>query len=114
MLPWPKPPLTKNKRLHYHAEAKVRKQVHRDVMLMALSAKLPKGLGQVKIDLWWEARIERRRDTDNMFDTMKPLIDGLVKYGLVEDDNADHVKSECHVVTGTRDICWMVVTPASW
>lgn len=94
-LPYTAPPLSLNKRMNFHKEAAWKRQIKGDVMLLARAAKLPKDLPRVLVQLVWTPSVKRDRDTDNPVPTMKPAIDGLVAYGLVPDDNARFVESNC-------------------
>jgi len=67
-----------------------------DAQLLATSSKLPKHLDQVGIVLHWQATTKRPpRIATTPHPTLKALIDGLVRYGLVEDDNSERVTSGC-------------------
>lgn len=81
------PPLSQNRRQHWAAERKIKQQLQGVVLQWAQAVKLPKGRQQVAVTLHWEPSVERRRDVDNYFDTVKPCIDALVRYGLVSDDD---------------------------
>jgi len=94
-LGYSKPPLTLNQRMHWAPKARWVKQLSDDAQLLATSSKLPKHLDQVGIVLHWQATTRRPRDSDNPTPTLKALIDGLVRYGLVEDDDSEHVTSGC-------------------
>lgn len=97
-LPFQKLPLTANRGPRNHfAINRARQQVKDDVILIAQSVKLPKLVGHAYITLCWFPRTVRRRDEDNMFPTMKPCLDGLVKYGLVRDDTPEFVTSACRI-----------------
>jgi crossover junction endodeoxyribonuclease RusA len=110
-LPYPAPPLSLNKRMHYRSEARVRKQIHSDVAVLARVLKIPKGLQRVEIVLHWQARVIRRRDSDNPTPTLKACIDALTKYGLVEDDDAEHVTSRCVIEPlAKKPRVWLTIT----
>lgn len=95
-LPYDKPPLSLNSRMHFRKEAQWKRQIKDDVGWLARAAKLPRNeLRRVLIQLVWTPSMKRDRDTDNPTATLKPAIDGLVRYGLVPDDNRDVVESNC-------------------
>jgi Holliday junction resolvase RusA-like endonuclease len=81
------PPLSQNRRQHWAAERKIKQQLQGVVIQWAQAVKLPKGRQKVTITLHWEPSVERRRDVDNYFDTVKPCVDALVRYGLCADDD---------------------------
>jgi crossover junction endodeoxyribonuclease RusA len=97
LLTWAELPLSANKHTHHMVVARHRKEIRREVQVRARAAKLPTGLGRVHIILHWAPKDKRRRDTDNMNPSLKPVIDGLVDYGLVPDDNSHHVTSSCEI-----------------
>lgn len=94
-LPYLKPPLNANQRLHRMAEYRLQAQVKGDTIRMALMERLPTGLSRVQIVLHYRPASRRKRDTDNLSATLKPAIDGLKTYGLIPDDNSEHVLSTC-------------------
>jgi len=46
---------------------------------------------KVAIMLIWCFPKRRRRDYDNLFAGIKPVLDGLVSGGVIEDDDSDHL-----------------------
>lgn len=112
-LPYATPPLTLNKKMHYHKVAEWKRQIKGDVMLLARAARMPRNqLHRVLVQLVWTPSVKRPRDTDNPTLTLKPCIDGLVAYGLVPDDNHDVVESNCIIreVVPRRGKLELVVT----
>lgn len=110
-LPFLSPPLSENQRLHW-AEKNRRVQSVKDAAhLMAVAGRLPKGLERVGITLHWQATLRRRRDKDNPTPTLKAAIDGLVRYGLVEDDDSEHVTASGVVIEelAAKSALWLVV-----
>lgn len=94
-LPYAKPPLSMNGRYHWSYVATWKRQIRDDVHKLAIQAKLPKGVEFADITLIVYPPTGQRRDTDNPTYTLKSCTDSLVKYGLVEDDDSTHVKSQC-------------------
>lgn len=97
-LPYGKPPLTANQRLHWAAKARLTADVRRDSMLLARAARLPRGVDHATIRLHYVPRDRRRRDPSNLMPTQKALLDGLAAgtdrhpgYGLVADDTPEYV-----------------------
>lgn len=89
-LPWKSPPLSMNDRGMTKgaamAKAEKTKTIRETSRLLAQAVKLPKDVGFATVQLHYRPRDNRRRDTDNLIATAKPIYDGLVDYGLVEDD----------------------------
>lgn len=96
-LPWPTPPLRDNDRRHWANKARWVAELRDTVNYLAYSAGLPKGLDFVTVTLCWEPAVRRTRDADSIRPTLKPLIDGLTRYGLVADDDIAHVKPETDI-----------------
>lgn len=113
-LPYPSPPLRDNDRPHWAAKARTVKELRRDAWVLARAEKLPKGLGRVRIVLHWRPAIVRRRDPLSAAPTLKPLVDGLVDYGLVVDDDIEHVELRCVVEpVGRPGRVWLTITDIS-
>ena len=95
-LPWRTPPLSLNDRGHWAAKAARTARVRRDVVALAAAHRLPTGLDRVRVHLVYVPRDRRRRDTDNLVATLKPICDALAAgtgkhpgYGLVADDTPE-------------------------
>ena len=92
-LPYTSPPLSMNDHRHWRTRATQTAQVRRDVMALAAAHRLPRGLARVRVQLVYVPRDRRRRDTDNLVATLKPVCDALAGgtrkhpgWGLVADD----------------------------
>ena len=85
-LPWTKPPMSMNDRMHWAQKAKLTKRIRAEAGILACRSRLPTGLDHVSVALVYRPRDRRRRDTDNLMPVLKALCDGLVDYGLVTDD----------------------------
>lgn len=88
-LPWTKPPMSLNDRTHWAVKAQTTREIHHVIHLVASSAKLPRGAKYAVVQLHYAPRDNRRRDTDNLVATGKPIFDALVIYGLVSDDTPE-------------------------
>lgn len=81
---WKKPPLSLNDRLHFHVEAKKKREVRE------LGAEVGQLFGgpanRVSVRMLWHVSTRHRRDDENPVATLKPFCDGLVDGGLVRDD----------------------------
>ena len=84
--------LSPNKRLHHMELYKAKAAAKMDAVMLVLSQGKPaRPYEKAHITITWVAKDKRRRDTDNLFASMKPYIDGLVDSGLLTDDDAMHV-----------------------
>jgi crossover junction endodeoxyribonuclease RusA len=90
VLPYTKPPLSLNQRLHWAVKAKLVKEVRTATAQLAKQAQIPP-LEAVEITLIYTPKTARKRDTDNLFATLKPAVDGLVDAGVIADDNTEIV-----------------------
>ena len=91
VLPYDKPPLSLNQRLHWAVKAKLVKDVRATTARLAEQLQIPP-LQAVEITLIYTPKTARKRDTDNLFATLKPAVDGLVDAGVLADDNTEIVK----------------------
>lgn len=121
LLPWSKPPLSMNDRGHYMVKARATASVRAAVMIMARSHKLPQGLAYVTVQLHYRPRDNRRRDTDNLVATLKPICDALADgttkhpgYGLVPDDTPQFMAKPEPIIhpaeKGQQGQLWLVVS----
>ncbi len=84
-----RPPLSKNYRLHWREAATRARIIRRAASFLARSSRIPK-LERCSVQfIWVVARPDRKRDADNIVDTLKPFCDGLVDAGVVPDDTPD-------------------------
>lgn len=97
-LPYARPPLTANQRLHWAARARLTADVRRTAMLLARAAHLPRDCEHVTVALHYTPRDRRRRDADNLVPTLKAACDGLVDAGLVPDDTPDQMTKHMPVI----------------
>lgn len=84
-LPYERPPLNANQRLHWAKKAALTKQVRAASFWAAKDASIPT-CDRVRVTLTWFVRTTTRRDSDNVVPTLKALCDGLVDAGVVDDD----------------------------
>jgi Holliday junction resolvase RusA-like endonuclease len=92
-LPYLAPPLTLNQRMHWAPRNRITQEIKQAVYVLAHGVNLPQGLDRVTVTLHWRPATTRKRDNDNISPTLKAAVDGLVMYGLVQDDNTDHLTS---------------------
>lgn len=104
VLPYPSPPLSENKRMHWAAEAEIKRDVRQYVWAMCRKANLRRPAEHVSAQLNWRPARKTRADADNPTPTMKVVVDalapqrdayrdrrgklhpGVVGYGLIVDD----------------------------
>lgn len=87
-LPYERPPLNANQRMHWAKKAALTKQVRAASFYAAKSAGVLK-CDKVRVTLTWFVRTTTRRDADNVVPTLKALCDGLVDAEVVPDDTPD-------------------------
>lgn len=82
-LPYERPPLTANQRMHWARKAQITRAVRFSAKVAARD--IP-ALGRCSVHLVWTVTDRRRRDADNLVPTLKACADGLVDAGIVADD----------------------------
>lgn len=87
-LPFVKPPLTSNQRMHWSEKARVTAQVRRATAALVRNAGVP-SMARCEVGLVWQVTDKRRRDADNCVPTLKACCDGIVDAGVVIDDTPD-------------------------
>lgn len=102
-LPYTRPPLSGNQRMHWAPKAKIVRQLRSDVATLCRVKHLPVGLGRIEVTLHWQAPDRRRRDSDNLYPTLKACIDGIRDARVVEDDDSTRVTSGCVIHEGPAD-----------
>ena len=85
-----RPPLSLNGRMHWAVARKERLALQSDVAKLLRYHKVP-AMDHAWIWLDWTPGTVRRRDTDNPEPTRKCCIDQVVRSGLLEDDDHEHV-----------------------
>lgn len=83
--------LNANQRLHHMAKHRITKQLRHDAYNLALYARIPR-LERARIDCYYEPPDRRTRDAANWHDTAKPLVDGLVDAGVLDDDDSTRLE----------------------
>lgn len=97
-LPYSKPPLSMNQRLHWAKRNQLTQDIRQAAKLLARLARLPKGLEHVDVGLHYAPGDNRRRDSDNLTPILKAACDGLVDYGLTEDDTHQQMTKHMAVI----------------
>lgn len=110
-LPWPRPPLNQNQRLNHWAKASLVAAIRADAHVLAKAAKIPHS-NRITVQLHYAPGRRGRRDPMNLTATTKPLIDGLVDAGIVDDDDTEHVHEltpEIHFPPEPGPRCWITI-----
>ena len=95
IIPWTKPPLTLNQRLHWAEKARLTREVRS--LATQLARDIP-FMEAVSVELVWVVNNRRRRDADNAVLTLKALCDGLVDADVVADDTPDMMHKHMPVI----------------
>ncbi len=101
---WLSPPLSLNRASHWSETRRKSNVIRHEVLVRARAAQLPKTTGRVTVTLHWCPAVNRRRDLDNVFPTLKPCIDALVIYGMVPDDTHDYVTPQVRIHEASKTI----------
>ena len=91
-IPAPAVWLNANSRADRRREARTRRAWRDAAHIYARQAKLPK-LGRASIIAELRFTDKRRRDAHNYYPTVKACIDGMVDYGLLDDDSDEFLVS---------------------
>jgi len=113
-LPWPRPPLNHNQRMHRMVEARVVAEVRRDVGWIAKAAKIP-ACDHITVQFHYAPGRRGKLDPMNLTATSKPAIDGIVDAGIVVDDDSTHVHEvtpAVHFPPEPGPKCWLTVEVA--
>jgi crossover junction endodeoxyribonuclease RusA len=100
-LPYVRPPLSANTRKHWAPAHKEYKQVRQDLDYLARYWANTENLinvGRAEVELAWYPGSQRLADADNISDTLKPVLDGLVLGGVWPDDNWRYVRRTSSLV----------------
>lgn len=100
-LPWTRPPLSHNDRMHWTRQAPIKARIATVVRYLARGKTITP---PCEVVLIWTVTYRRRRDTDNPAPTTKTCIDGLKAAGVFagQDDHWRIVRrSWCEIELGT-------------
>lgn len=118
-LPWTKPLLSMNdrgaSRAAMYAKAAKTKEIRSTVARLAQNENLPQNQSYAVVQLHYLPADNRRRDTDNLTATLKPICDGLAQdYGLVPDDIPAHMSKPEPIIhlheKGQKPMLWLEIT----
>lgn len=104
-----RPPLTLNQRGSWRTHDGARKALRREAAVRARSLNIPH-CDHITTRLHYRAPDRRRRDEDNLIATAKPLWDGLVDAGVVDDDTSEFMTKlmpEIHPPTTDGPALWL-------
>lgn len=110
-LPWTAPPLSMNDRGHWRTKARKIAEVR---AVVALAAHGVGPMPAATLTLHYRPGDKRRRDTDNLFATVKAAADGLRDAGVIPDDDhahLTHTEPVLHASTGRPGALWLEVVP---
>lgn len=97
--PWTSPPYSANTRFgHWAKEAQAKRMVKDVAFLHAASRRLPRGCLFVEVTLVYVPIRGGKRDPMNLTPLSKALIDGLVEYGLVPDDDPRYLHEHTPII----------------
>lgn len=102
LLPYRRPPLSLNQKLHHMAEYRLKQRLKADTQLVVRAARVP-SMKAVTAELVWFKGDNRRADADNIAPTLKPVLDGMVAAGVIPEDNANHVLRTSTRIVLARD-----------
>ncbi|MEH3142489.1 MAG: hypothetical protein PGN37_20420 [Mycobacterium kyogaense] len=91
-LPWKRPPLTANQRMHWAEKSRVTRDVRQAVALLARSVKAPP-TERLAVTLHYRQAVKRRIDAHNLYALVKPCVDGLIDAKVCPDDDTEHVST---------------------
>lgn len=93
-LPFVKPPLNSNQRLHWAKKVRMTREIREGAALAIKAAGVPR-CKKVRVRLLWAVSDpKRRRDPSNVMPTQKAVVDGMVDAGVVPDDTFEFVVEE--------------------
>lgn len=111
-LPYQKPPLSLNTRMHWAPKAKLTRELRDTAHVLAKAARIPKQQAII-LTLHYVPRQNRRRDPSNLLGTQKPLLDGLVDAGIIPDDCPPYVEERMPVIhaASKSPAMWLEIQP---
>lgn len=89
-LPWTKPPISDNSRLHWTAQHRIKQRIRSGVRVLVSAARVPE-LSRCSVNVEYVPRDRRRRDTDNLSALRKIAADAVVDCGVVPDDTPEYM-----------------------
>lgn len=90
--PYTKPPLLMNtlRTMHWRKKYDLEQMVQKDTMTLCRFVKVPR-LERAHVTVTYTPAQNRKRDSEGLVATQKPMIDGLVKAGLLRDDTPEFI-----------------------
>lgn len=112
-LPYDAPPWRSNDRLHWRAEAKVKKSIRQAAALVARDWPFAPIDVPVRVVMFWEVVDKRVRDSDAGQPTAKAAVDGFRDAGVLRDDRHEIVTGvDCRVEVGPSKGLRVEIHPA--
>lgn len=112
-LPFSRPPLSLNDRMHWATKARHTRAIRTATKVRALAVRCPQH-ERIAVTLHYRPRDNRPRDIDNLFATLKPCIDGLRDAGIVPEDDRSRVQPNVVIhdaIKGESGALWLEVEP---
>jgi len=94
-IPWTRPPISLNDRLHYRTEATRVKMMRQYACTIAHDIPF---MDRIQVELTWVVADRRRRDDENPVPVLKALCDGLVDADIVPDDTHEFMVKRMPVI----------------
>lgn len=112
-LPWDRPPLHANQRLHWAVKAAKTREIRHGVRWLAHNQQPVDG--PVCVTLHWQPATKRRRDVDGPYPTLKAAIDGLRDAGVLAEDAVEQVpEASCRIHPAAKPgRMWLEIREAS-
>lgn len=85
-------PLSLNDRQHHMARWRETTKLRTAVELLARNVHHIPHYDRISVELHWVPNVRRNRDGDNPIVTVKHCVDGLVRAGVIDDDDTSRVQ----------------------
>ena len=110
-LPWTKPPLSANQRLHWARKMRETKKIRTTVFMLARGLHLSEQ-NHITVRLYYQPRDRRRRDPSNLMPTQKPIVDALVDARIIPDDTPTYCTETIPTITtpNRNPAMWLTIT----
>jgi crossover junction endodeoxyribonuclease RusA len=96
-LPYAKPPLTLNQRLHWRHRDRITREIREHIGWTVRGQEIP-AMSRAEITLHYAPDDRRRRDVDNLIPTSKAAVDAVVQAGILPDDTPEYVDHRMPVI----------------
>lgn len=103
--------VNRDRNRHWATRSQFTKETREAIFWLCSAAKIPKGLDKVGVTVEHHTKTARRVDVAACVESVKAAIDGMVDYGLIPDDNPDHllwVKFVAPYKTGNDELLFII------